>query len=267
MLVMPAGAQTALPQNSRVEPEGQKINSAINHAKAEFAQNASSARQELRQAASSSRQDFLQQAAQLRQNFQSEVAAKREQLQSKLSAYKEGLKAKLSLMKDQRRAATIQNIDEAITNLNNQMVDHFVSVLNQLSEILSRIQTRADSASSRGLNITTVTADIAAAQTALNNASSAIKIQGAKVYEVNIATSSVNSKSTVKFDVKSVRDALHGDLTSLNSQVKSARDAVQKVAVDLGKIQGIDDDLKATSSQPANETSTSAGSTSSTSSQ
>lgn len=267
MLVMPAGAQTALPKNSRVEPKGQKINSAISQARAEFFRNASSARQELRQVVSSTRQEFLQQEAQLRQNFQNEIAAEREQLQNKLSAYKEGLKAKLSLMKDQRRAATVQNVDGAITNLNNQMVDHFVAVLNQLSEILSRIQVRASSAASRGLNITAVTADITAAQTAISNASAAVKTQGAKVYEISIATSSVNSTSTVKLDVKSVRNALHGDLTSLNSQVKSARDVVRKAAVDLAQIHGIDDDLKATSSQPVNETSTSAESTSSTSSQ
>lgn len=265
MLVMPASAQTALPQNSRVRPERQQISQATDSVRTEFLNAERQAIQNFRQVTSSTRQEFLQQEAQIRQNFQNAIKAERERVQNKISAYKEKLKSRLSELKNQAKAREVRNIDDALLNLNNQMVDRFTNALNQLSEVLDRIQTRIDSASSRGLNVTTVTADMTAARTAISNVSVAVQAQAAKVYEISISTSSIvestSSTSTpdipLRNDVKTVRNALRSDLINLENQVKSARDLVHKAAVDLAQIHGIDNDLTATSTSEQQNSSTS----------
>ena len=101
---------------------------------------------------------------------------------------------------------------------------------------MEKIGPRTDRAEDRGVDVAAVRAAIEAANTAIAASRSAIEVQAAKTYVIEIT-----GEETLKMNVGKARQALHADLAAVRETVKAAHGAVKKTAVTLAQIPRIDE--------------------------
>jgi hypothetical protein len=165
-------------------------------------------------------------AAQMRQDRQSQIEARRTELQAKLQS-----------IRDERKKQAVDRIYTNVNALNERMTNHFTNVLNQIDEMLNRVNSRASKGETNGLNVSAAKTEITNAQNALALARDAVKTQAEKVYAVQIT----GNETTLRSDVGKTRAAFHHDLVAVRDVVKAARDAVRKAAVTLAQIPRVDE--------------------------
>ena len=130
----------------------------------------------------------------------------------------------------------MEKINQQIEELNDRQLKHFSDVLEKLEKVLEKIGTRTDRAEERGVDVAAVRAAIEAANTAIAASRSAIEVQAAKTYVIEIT-----GEETLKMNVGKARQALHADLAAVRETVKAAHGAVKKTAVTLAQIPRIDE--------------------------
>jgi hypothetical protein len=160
-----------------------------------------------------------------------------EETQSRIEAKRTELQAKLQGIRDERKKAAVERIQASANKLNERMTDHFTNVLDQIDEMLHRVESRASKAEANSLDISAVTVEIANAQGAITDTREAVEAQAGKVYAVLIT----GSETTLRSDAGATRQALHADLTAVRDMVKAARDATRKAAVALAQIPRVDE--------------------------
>ncbi len=197
------------------------------------------------------RQATQEQIQKEREAFKQKVESMRENLKTAIQSSREELKTKLQNIKDERKKAAVERIDKSLTDLNARMTTHYSNVLDQISDVLKRIVSRADKAQTSGLDVASVRTAITKAQTAIDAARAAVTAQVSKVYTLNVTTD-----ATLKNVVGEARKALQGDLKKVGDAVKAAREAVRNAAVTLGQIRGVDELKQPTSTATSTTTST-----------
>lgn len=160
--------------------------------------------------------------------------SKREEVKTNVQAKREEVKAKAQSMRDERKKLVVERVQEKLGNVNEKRTDHFLKVLERLSTILDKIQSRTEKAKTEGKNVTAVETIIASARTAIITAESAVNVQTAKTYQIT-----VNDDTTARNDVGAITKQLQEDLRGVQDVVKAARDAVQNVFGQIKTIVGL----------------------------
>lgn len=159
---------------------------------------------------------------------QREAALKelREKKQSALRDMKqsrEDFEEKLSEIKDERKQKVAENLADRFDSINDKWVTHWNNVLDRLSEILAKVNTRADTLALEGKDVSAVKTAVGAAETAISAAEEAITKQAGETYEFEIDT-----EENLGQNVKLAIGGFHEDLRSVQTLIKDARDAVGK---------------------------------------
>jgi hypothetical protein len=180
----------------------------------------------------------------VRDEFKKAVEVKRAEVDNFVKEKRDELKTKLQNIKDERKKEAVNKIGESIVNLNTKMTTHYSNVLNQISDVLSRVVSRADKAQANGKDVATARTAVSKAQSDIAAAQAAVVAQTGKSYTLNISTD-----AKLKADVGEARKVLHNDLKKVEDLVKTARNSVRLAVVELAKIQGVDKLENATSTK------------------
>lgn len=181
--------------------------------------------------ASSVSGELKERAKTLRQNVTAQI--KTEETRRRLE-----LKDKISKLRDEKKKQIATRLDEQLARLNAKWTDHFNNVLNRLSEILSKVELRADKAQTAGKDVSAARTAIGNAKTAIESARAAVETQAKKTY-----TATFSSETELGAAFKAVREQLHEDLFGLrDGAMKSAREAVQNALQALKGVPKVDED-------------------------
>lgn len=165
------------------------------------------------------------------QEFKETVRTKKAEIDDKVKAKRDELEIKLRNIKDTVKKDKVERIDKQIDDLNARMMSHFSEVLDKMSAVLVKIGERADKASEKGYDVSSVRTAINNANKAIETARSAVIAQSGKTYAIQVTT-----ENGLKGVVGRARDALHKDLNIVKDLVKTANEAVHKAAVTLGQL-------------------------------
>lgn len=138
------------------------------------------------------------------------VAERIETLKEKMASREAVLKAKIAKFKDKKKGEAVERINTNLNQINQKQTEDMMKHLDKMSQLLSKLESRAKTNSS-----------IEDAKTAISSASAAVKAQSEKDYSVTIT-----SESTAKTDASKVRQQLHTDLLAIRKQVVAAKQAV-----------------------------------------
>ena len=134
---------------------------------------------------------------------------------------REEFRQNLEDMKNERRASLLEKIDGRLAAINEKWVSHFNKILGRLSEILTKIQGRADELAQGGVDVGDVNSAIADAQAAIDAAQAAVDAQAGKVYIVEIG-----DEENLGENVSEVIHELRADIAAVRELVKDARRSV-----------------------------------------
>lgn len=165
------------------------------------------------------------------------IETAREEAKKAVEARRVELKDKISKLRDEKKKQIATRLDEQLAHLNTQWTDHFNNVLNRLSEILGKVELRADKAETNGGDVSAARTAIQNAKAAIETARTAVETQAKKTY---IATFSSEKELGAAF--KTVREQLHKDLFGLrDGAMKSVRETVQSALQALKGIPKVDE--------------------------
>ncbi len=155
-----------------------------------------------------------------REEWKTAFEARREEMKTRMEERREAMKAKLAEWKDQRKAEVTERISENLDKVNAKLTERAAAHVEKLNEVLTRIN-EADKDDSG-------TADIAAAQTAIDDAQDAVEAQAAKTYSLGSV-----EEATVGSVASAARAQLKADLEVMFTAIKNAREAVRKAATHI----------------------------------
>ena len=144
---------------------------------------------------------------------------------------REEFKTRIAKIKDTRKQAIVEKIDNQIAVLNKKHTDRFNKLLEKLTSILSRIETKTDELETDGVNVSTVDVAVQIARDAISVAQREILDQAGKDYVIEIDTES-NLREVVSSGFKEFR----GDMEILRDSIKVVRDAVYEAAKTLREV-------------------------------
>lgn len=191
------------------------------------------------------------------ESIQERFEATREKSKQRMETLQEKASKRLEDIEDKPKQQLAQKLVTQFDNQNTVWTDQFMKTLEQYDVVLAKIQARADIAKGRGKDITSTTAAIQSAKTAIATARTAVTAQAGKTYTINTATIPVMATSTptgqeklmkgLRESFKSVHTSLFKDLFALrDGPMKNARKSVQTALQTLSKVKGVDDDSSAT---------------------
>lgn len=162
----------------------------------------------------------------------------REEAKKATETRREELKNKIGKLQDEKKKQAATRLNEQMARLNTQWTNHFNNVLDQLSEILLKVELRAGKAETNGKDVVAVKTAIQNAKNAIATARTAVEAQAKKTY---IATFSSETDLNAAF--KTVREQLRKDLFGLRDGVmKSAREAVKNALQALKGVPKVDEE-------------------------
>ena len=166
--------------------------------------------------------------------FKDTVVKRMEIFRTNQQKHKEDLKQKLESIKDERKQAIVGKVDDSLTTVNTNVLQRFTDSIAKIQEVLSGIVVREETARGQGVDVTTVDAAVAMANTDIAAAQSAIAAQTGKVYAMDIS-----GEDTLREDVKVSRNALQADLKVVHEAVIAAGKSVRAVHVALVAVQPV----------------------------
>lgn len=193
------------------------------------------------------------------------MQAAREEVQARMKAQHEKTQQRLIEIKDKAKQQMAERLAKQFEKQNSTWTDHFMKVLDRLDAISLKIKDRATIAAGNGKDISTATAAIIAAQTAIANARAAVIAQAAKTYVLDpsalVPTTATTTPSGQEGLVQGLRDSfknLHNslfkDLFALrDGPLTDARKAVQNALQTLSKVLGADQGTATTTATSTNQ--------------
>lgn len=155
-------------------------------------------------------------------------------LKDRMASRAAELRKKLDKFKDKIKAGRLENINTNLNTINSRRTSQMQEVLKKISAVLEKIKAKTTEAGNAGKDVTAINTAIAALETEWAQADAAVKAQAEKDYSVT-----VNSETTAKDDVSSIRDSLKTDLQATHTQVVEARQALAKaLSTALSSISG-----------------------------
>lgn len=184
-------------------------------------------------------EEMIQGVKEKREEFKAELKIKREEAKTRIETMRVSFKEDLEKIKDENKKISAEKIVDAIEALNIRLTDQLSDKVNQIENVLVSIESRIAKAESRGLDVTSVKAEVEKAKIAIASARTSISNQASKVYEVN-----VTSESTLRAEMKILRDTFNKDIKAVREKVKDAHVAVRVTATTLAKIPNIDEEVE-----------------------
>jgi len=198
-----------------------------------------------------------------KQEARERMQTKRTEAQARVADKREKAIQRMSDIKDKVKKQLAERLVGQFDTLNKTWTDHFMNLLDRYGGIVQKIQDRANSAGANGADISTISANIQSAQTAIASAQSAVTAQAEKTYTLDItaldATISTTTPSgqaelirKLRSSFQTLHKGLFDDLFALrNGPVTDARKAVQSAIQSLGNISGHNEPRNASSSTPS----------------
>jgi hypothetical protein len=178
---------------------------------------------------------MLQSIKEKREQFKTEMEATREQTKLKVEEMKTGLKENLKNIKDESKRISAEKIITIIQDLNTKLTTNFFDKIVKIENVLVSIESRISKAQDRGIDVSSLAPFVEKSKEAIKIARDAVTTQSQKVYTLNSTTD-----TTLKSQMKALRDTFTKDIKEVGAKVKLAHEAVQKTAVALAKISKID---------------------------
>ncbi len=169
------------------------------------------------------------------------VQARRESAKIKIEQGRTALKGKLNIIKDERKKLTVERLDSRMEVVHDKTLDHFNSMLVNLTGVLGKVDTRADKAFANGKDTAQVESAVTKARGLIDTAKTLVAAAESKTYPVIITT-----ETKLGTTISAVRKTMHDDLKKLHDSVKSAREAVKTAVEALKAIPGINDEPTST---------------------
>lgn len=164
-----------------------------------------------------------QQMQLLQEQKKAAVTQARDEAKAMVQAKREEFKTRLQTIKDQRKKTLVERIDAKIVEVNKNQTTRFTEVLSRLQTFLDKIN--------KLITGTTVSADVTAAQTAIDEAKTAVEAQAAKSY-----TMTITDDTTLKLNAGTTVSQFRQDLVATYKLVIDAKQAVQKLNTDKALI-------------------------------
>jgi len=174
------------------------------------------------------RRERLEAAREERKEAMEEIRNKRSQAKENASQYREEYRAKLSEIKDAKKQLILENIDERLGKVRDKWVEHWSKILNRLSEILAKAETRTNKLEEGGNDVVIVRGLIVDAKAAIEDAQEYLTLLSGSDYVIQIS-----DEEGLGHDVKSIIAQFKEDLESTKEKVKIARDAVKEVVAGI----------------------------------
>ena len=162
-----------------------------------------------------------------RKRFQEAKEVAREKFQAQHTK----LRQNLTVVRDVKKKEIIERVHDSINQLNTRSTTHLLSVVEHISELLDRIETRTGELSGSGVDVAPAMSAIQNARGLIESAKMTITAQASKTYDFN-----VTSETTLRSDVSVARDRLRTDLEVSRNKVKEALQAVRNAAVTLAQL-------------------------------
>ncbi len=201
----------------------------------------------------------------IKQGSYERMQAAREEMQARVKSQHEKTQQRLTEIKDKAKQQMAERLAKQFEKQNSTWTDHFMKVLDRLDAISLKIQDRATIAAGTGKDISTVTAAITAAQTAIASARAAVIAQAAKTYVLDPSTIAPTTATTtpsgqeelmqgVRASFKNLHNSLFRDLFVLrDGPLTDARKAVQNALQALSKILGSGEGTATSTATSANQ--------------
>jgi soluble cytochrome b562 len=184
--------------------------------------------------------------------------------QARILVKREEISKHLADIKDKAKQQLVQSLAGQFENFNNTWTDHLVKVLDSYDAILGKIQDRAAIAANNGKDISSTTAAIQSAKTAIAAARAAVVAQAAKTYTLDTTSLPATATSTssgqekliqgLRKSFQSLHTTLFKDLFALrDGPMKAARKAVDKALQTLKGVRGVDGEESATTTGQSNQ--------------
>lgn len=165
--------------------------------------------------------------------LQDKMTTAKDEMKAKMVAAREEFKTKMVGIKDARKKAVATKIDGRINEINLKRTTQMTERLDRLTLILGKISTKEAALKTEGKTTTTLKADIAAAQTAIDAAKVAVDTQAAKDYVMTITTESV-----LKTSASTLVQQFMTDIKAVHAKVVAAQVAVAKAHGNGSKLTG-----------------------------
>lgn len=183
------------------------------------------------------RMEFERERAKSMADLYEEFEKIKQNSQQNFEREREKLRERLRQIRDERKIRIAERIYERINDLNRIITNHYFRVLDQMERVLARIESRTAKASLRGINIPKVEEAIKEAQSKIEIAREAVKVQAGKVYSVP----QIANEEELKAKFGTIRQSFHEDIVKVRNIVFEAREAVKEAAVILAQVPRIDE--------------------------
>ena len=180
---------------------------------------------------------------QKKEDLREEIKMKKEEMQEKVKAEREAFKMKLSTIRDERKKTIVEGLDVKMSKHNKTRTDHFVNVLEKLTEILDRTQEKVTTMKAEGKNTAAVETAINAARAAIAEAQTIVSAQAAKEYII-----SVTEEEQLKTNTQQTIQTMQTDLKTTRESLTKAKEAVHTVFKEIAKVNG---NLQQTEASPS----------------
>lgn len=144
-----------------------------------------------------------------------------ESIKEKIASREAALKVKLQTFKDKKKAAIAERIDTLLNKINLERVIQMQKNLALMSSILDKLEARVNKPAPDIKAPEATRTAIAAARTMIASTSAAVSAQSLKDYTIV-----VTSESRIRVDVKTQRDKLFADLSTLRKMMVDTKQAV-----------------------------------------
>ena len=179
--------------------------------------------------------EAVEDARKQRQAAVDEFRTRRQLAKDEWEAKREEFKQRLTEIRDERKRRIVELIDLRIDAMHGRWVEHWNKVLARLSEILAKIESRANKAEAAGRDESGVRAAIATANVAIAAAQDAVNELAGKTFVIEITDEQGLGQN--------VRDAIHAarvEFVAVREKVREARQAVIDALHSLKAIRGVD---------------------------
>lgn len=145
---------------------------------------------------------------------------------------KEEFQQKIGLIKDEKKEAIATKLNEKLCEVSDRRTTQMLSNLNKMREILARVEARAAAVETRGVDTTSVKAEIAQAKLVIDQAEKAVEAVAANPCGLNTS----GSDTAVKNEAANAIKTLETHLRSANVKVKEARKATTEAIKSLADV-------------------------------
>ncbi len=184
-------------------------------------------------------EQMMQQTKLKREEFKKELELKKEESKLKFEELKNKLREGLTKIKDEKKKISAEKIVSNIEELNIKRTDQLTEKINQIENVLFSINSRISKAENKILNVSEISSKLVSAEKAIELARSEIQKQISKTYSIS---KTITDESSLRTEMKKLRDTFGSDIKALNEKIKLAHTAVRDTATTLAKVPRVDED-------------------------